>query len=97
MASSKTLRGASAVAALSLVCSAATFLACGSSDDEGASGKGSSNVIGNQYTPVEAAAQPPIPPGAGPAPPGPEEPEPMDAARPKDATPDAPIADAAGQ
>ena len=98
MASSKTLRGASVVAALSLVCSATAFLACGSGDDEGASGRGASNVTGSQYTPVEAAAQPPIPPGAGPAPPGPEQPDPVDAAvPPKDAALDAPIVDAAAQ
>ncbi len=98
MAASKTIRGASAIAALSVILAAAAFLACGSSDGEGDTGFGSSNVDGTQFTPVEAATQPPLPPGAGPAPPGPDEPEPQDAAvPPKDAPADAPIVDAAGQ
>lgn len=98
MAASKTIRGASAIAALSVVLAAAAFLACGSSNGDGDTGFGSSNVNGTQFTPVEAAAQPPIPPGAGPAPPGPEQPEPQDAAvPPKDAPADAPIVDATGQ
>jgi len=97
MASPSTLRGATLIAGLSFLAAATTFIACGSSSEENGSGSGSSNVTGNEYTPVEAAAQPPIPPGAGPAPPGPDEPPPTDAKAPQDAVADAPIADATGQ
>jgi len=98
MASRKTLRGASVVAAFSLLCAALAFLACGSTDDGSGSGSGSSKVTGTGFTPIEAAAQPPLPPGAGPAPPGPPEPGPMDSSvPPKDAVADAPIVDASGQ
>lgn len=97
MASRKTLRGAPVLAAISLVGAALAFVACGSSDDDG-SGSGTSKVTGTGFTPIEAAAQPPIPPGAGPAPPGPPVPGPMDASvPPKDAVADAPIVDATGQ
>ncbi|HSO38952.1 MAG TPA: hypothetical protein VLT33_40765 [Labilithrix sp.] len=95
MASASNLRGAITIAGISVLLAGA-FLACGGGSDEGGSGSGSSQVVGSEYTPVEAAAQPPIPPGAGPAPPGPDEPPPTDAKAP-DAVADAPIVDATGQ
>lgn len=68
---------------VALVCSTVflgvglSVVACGS-DDEESDGQNSGKVTSTPYTPTEAAAEPPLPPGAGPptSQPTPDEPDP---------------------